>query len=130
MSVFAEGLAADSNKLCCGPLTNLPALFANEFSGSVRMDNQRASIARLTMMALRRSLVLLELLRLLHLSRLFPLQFERLVLGGQRPECAGGLFADANERIDQGGGVALCVSQCAECERYRHADDKMFESHG
>ena len=50
------------------------------------MDNQRARIARLTMMALRRGLVLLGLL---HLSRLFPLQFERLVLGGQRPECAG-----------------------------------------
>ena len=45
------------------------------------MDNQRAHIARLTMMALRCGLVLLELLRLLHLPCLFPLQFERLVLG-------------------------------------------------
>ena len=79
------------------PLTNLPALFANEFSGSLRVDNQRARIARLTMMALRCGLVLLELLGLLHLSRLFPLQFERLVLGGHRIERAGGLLAYPNK---------------------------------
>jgi hypothetical protein len=42
------------------------------------MDNQHARIARLTMMALRCGLVLLGLL---HLSRLFSLQFQRLMLG-------------------------------------------------
>jgi hypothetical protein len=78
VSVFAQGLAADLNQHCFGPLTNLPPLFANEFSGSVGMDNQRARIARLTMMALRCGLVLLGLL---HLPCLFPLKFERLVLG-------------------------------------------------
>ena len=79
------------------PLTNLPALFANEFSGSVGMDNQRARIARLTMMALRCGLVLLELLGLLHLSCLFPLQFERLMLHSHGAERAGYLLTYPNE---------------------------------
>jgi hypothetical protein len=69
------------------------------------MDNHRACISRLAMMALRRGLILLELLCLLHLLRLFPLQFQRLVLFCQRAERAGCLFADADEGVDQGGGV-------------------------
>ena len=56
-------------------------------------------------MALCGGLVLLELLRLLHLSRLFPLQFERLVLHSHRIKRAGRLLADADEGVDQGGGV-------------------------
>jgi hypothetical protein len=58
-------------------------LLANEFSGSISMDKQRAHIARLTMMALRRGLVLLECPLILDLLRLLALQFERLVLGSQ-----------------------------------------------
>jgi len=91
------------------------------------MDNQRARIARLTMMALRRGLVLLELLGLLHLPRLFPLQFERLVLHGHRIKCAGRLLADPDEGIDQGGGVgALRLDgQCISHDPEHTGDDTL-----
>ena len=79
------------------PLTNLPALFANEFSGAIGMDNQRVHIARLTMMALRCGLVLLEPLLLPLRLHLLTLEFERLMLHSHGAERAGYLLTYPNE---------------------------------
>ena len=69
------------------------------------MHNYGADISRLTMMVLRCGLILLELLGLLHLPRLFSLQFERLVLGRHGAKRAGCLFAYADGGVDQGSRV-------------------------
>ena len=73
------------------------------------MHNYGADISRLTMMVLRCGLILLELLGLLHLPRLFSLQFERLVLGRYGAKRAGCLFAYADKELTKAAVLALCA---------------------